>query len=221
MTRVEPVPVACPACGQEGNYEHYSSANVTLNPTLKGSILDNSLFTFKCEHCGESTLVEASCLYHDMNERLLFQLTPDADSDEKLRDVLQQISDSGVELSFANEDYRIRVVPSLSDLKEKIVISDAGLDDRIVELLKVYIEAMALEQAENENFSCVRFLSREEDDLLFAVFGENDFLGEANIPVHVYEEEKQRRNFDSDRDCYLIDREWAIRKMGLTEKELP
>lgn len=217
MTRFEPVIVSCPACGKEGHYDHYSSANVTLNPDLKERILNNSLFTFECEHCGESALVETSCLYHDMNERLFFQLAPDADSDEQLKDLLQQISDVGVELSFANEGYRIRVVSSLSDLKEKIVISDAGLDDRIIELLKVYIEAMALEQAENESFAGVRFLSREEDGLLFAVFGEEDFLGEANIPMHAYEEEKIRREFEDGDDCYLIDREWAIREMGLAE----
>lgn len=68
MTRIEIVDVACPACGSEGQYRHYASANVTQEPNLKLKILDNSLFTFHCEHCGASALVETDCLYHDMTE---------------------------------------------------------------------------------------------------------------------------------------------------------
>lgn len=216
MTRVQSVTVTCPACGNEGNYDHYSSANVTLDPILKECVLDNSLFTFECANCGESALVETDCLYHDMDKRLLYQLTPEADSDEQLKDVLQQINDFGANFSFVREGYRIRVVPSLSDLKEKIIISDAELNDQVIELLKVYVEAMALEQAEDEEFIEVRFLSRKDDVLLFGVFGEEDFSGDASIPIKVYEEECLRHDFEDDEKCYLIDREWALRKMGLS-----
>lgn len=217
MTRVNPVYVTCPACGEEGIFNHYGSANVTLNPDLKQGILDDSLFTFTCEKCGESALVETDCLYHDMNQRLFYQLTPEADSDDQLKDVLRQLSESGLKLSFTSEGYRIRVVPTLSDLKEKIIISDAELDDRIIELLKIYIEATALEQIESEEITGVRFLSREENELMFAVFGDQDYFGEANIPIQAYEEEMLRRNLDDNGECYLIDREWALRKMGLRE----
>lgn len=75
------------------------------------------------------------------------------------------MSSVGVMLSFEEEGYQVRLVSSLNDLKEKILISDAGLDDRVIELLKIYIEAMASDQFDADECIKVVFLSREEDAL--------------------------------------------------------
>lgn len=217
MTKIEIVDVTCPVCGSEGQYRHYASANVTLEPDLKLKILDNSLFTFHCGNCGASVLVETDCLYHDMTERLFYQLTPDAESDEQLREIFQKMSSVGVMLSFEEEGYQVRLVSSLNDLKEKILISDAGLDDRVIELLKIYIEAMASDQFDDDECIKVVFLSREEDALSFGVLGEEGFLGGAEIPMETYEEEAEMLDLNTEEETYLINREWALEMMRRRE----
>jgi hypothetical protein len=48
----------------------WDTVNVTLNPELKGQLLEGEPNCFTCRICGSSGWVLAPLLYHDMERRL-------------------------------------------------------------------------------------------------------------------------------------------------------
>lgn len=121
----------CASCGKQYEIETLPAVNTARNPELKASVRDGSLFVGHCPHCGASSLVLYPFLYHDPETRLIVWLLPDGARgyDEA---AVQQMS-AQVD---ALEDYTVRRVATAGELIEKIVIADAGLDDRAVELCK-------------------------------------------------------------------------------------
>ena len=62
--------ITCPKCNHESDYIVWYSINVTLNPEMKDKILDDTLFSWVCPHCGENYYVPYDFLYHDMENGL-------------------------------------------------------------------------------------------------------------------------------------------------------
>ena len=58
--------ITCPKCNHESDYIVWYSINVTLNPEMKDKILDDTLFSWVCPHCGERFYAPYDFLYHDM-----------------------------------------------------------------------------------------------------------------------------------------------------------
>ena len=68
--------IKCPNCQQEGTYMVWQSINVDLNPDQKQRVMDGSIFSWQCPHCGKQYNVLYPFLYHDMtevNSREVFQ----------------------------------------------------------------------------------------------------------------------------------------------------
>lgn len=58
--------ITCPKCNHESDYIVWYSINVTLDPEMKDKILDDTLFSWVCPHCGERFYASYDFLYHDM-----------------------------------------------------------------------------------------------------------------------------------------------------------
>ncbi|MDY0167042.1 MAG: CpXC domain-containing protein [Thermoguttaceae bacterium] len=149
MSRSEETTVECPKCTSEQSFTHWQSVNVTLDPDLKEKILDRTLVTFTCENCGYVAEVYHPLLYHDMEQRLMVFLGDEAPDASTSEDV------SGSLASSSEAEYTFRLVSSSNELIEKILIRDAGLDDRVVEVFKLLL----LEQLDES--------SKEDDAELF------------------------------------------------------
>jgi hypothetical protein len=122
-------PIACSHCKTEQPFAMWESLNVTLHPELKDKLLANELTLFTCNHCGWSGQVVYPFLYHDMAEKLMIWFWPaEGEPDTKV-------------LPEAMKDYRLRIVGHRNDLREKIYLFDAGLDDRVLEFLKLLVRA--------------------------------------------------------------------------------
>lgn len=130
MSRIEETTVTCNVCGHKQGFKMWSSVNVTLDPDLKRKLLDHSLTAFRCEQCDGSTHVKYSLLYHDMHAKLMIWLVPD----EQKADELPPLA-----ASMAVDGLVLRRVDSMNGLIEKIRIADNGLDDRLVEVLKLVL----------------------------------------------------------------------------------
>lgn len=130
MSSASPEIVNCPKCNHQQKFAIWKSMNVTLDPELKAKFIDGSLTTFSCEACSENTGVNYGTLYHDMNQAIMINLSygePQEDMSE---------------MAGLFKGYRVRIVGSRNELLEKIFIFDAGLDDRMVELFKVFLTVM-------------------------------------------------------------------------------
>jgi hypothetical protein len=138
------------------DFEVRETVDVTEHPELKAQLLSGALLRWVCAKCGADSDVIYPLLYHDQDCRLLFWLIPGdgqpGDQDPKLKTL-----DPGLAVT-----HQLRLVRTANDLKEKVVIADAGLDDRVLELFK----ALMREDPETQ--------LRPGDTVLFAGLAEED-----------------------------------------------
>ena len=113
------VNTVCLNCGQSHSMKAWTSIDVSREPSLKEKVLNGQLFTWTCPTCGKVNLVKYPLMYHDPSQKLLLVL-----------------SDTALKVEDMPEGYVLRRVRSIGELVEKIKISDAGLDDVVMEMCK-------------------------------------------------------------------------------------
>lgn len=129
--------VACPECGNIQEFVAWESINPDLDPDLKDKILTGELFTFKCEKCGKMSPITYPCLYNDMFSKTMIYLTQEEDAASKMNEILFEMQEA-YEIQ-KRQGYEYRIVKTVNELAEKIMIKDMGLDDRVVEIVKALI----------------------------------------------------------------------------------
>jgi len=129
MSRPEQEVVACPHCGVRNTVTLWASVNPTVDPQLKEELLRGDLTTYVCTGCARRNALMYELLYHDMAKQLLLWLLPDGiEATEPKALALMGVFGGG---------YTRRVVRTVSKLTEKVRCFDAGLDDRVLEILKL------------------------------------------------------------------------------------
>ena len=109
----------CLKCGSTQQVKTYESINISKDPSLKEKVLDGSLFTWTCPHCGAVNLVTAPTLYHDPEGRLMVWLMPQGALTRAQAEAVEK-SMEAVSLSIRNDPsmdgYTLRRVDSVGDL---------------------------------------------------------------------------------------------------------
>ena len=115
----------------------WRSLNVTLDMDRKQELLDHTLTSSTCEACGTSASVVYPLLYHDMGQKLMIWLWPEPGD-----------PDYGNSRQFRiMKGYRFRIVRTINELVEKILVFDENCDDREVEIFKFLLRG----QRENDS----------------------------------------------------------------------
>ena len=128
-------PVSCPRCGEAVETRMWPGINAEVNPNLREQVLQETLFNWTCPACGYVAQMAYPCLYHDKGRKLMVYLVPNGGKED--------LDAVDVDRAFPQIGYvQKRVVSSLAELKEKILIFEAGLDDRAVELVKWALSAV-------------------------------------------------------------------------------
>ena len=115
--------IICPQCGESQKYRLFASINAKENPELKRRVLDETLFDWRCTRCNYFAAMAYSLLYTDPDAGYIICVTPAGEG--SVTEPTQEI-----------QDFTKRSVRNLAELKEKILIFDAGFDDMAVELVK-------------------------------------------------------------------------------------
>lgn len=115
--------IICPQCGESQKYRLFASINAKENPELKRRVLDETLFDWRCTRCNYFAAMAYSFLYTDPDAGYIICVTPAGEG--SMTEPTQEI-----------QDFTKRSVRNLAELKEKILIFDAGFDDVAVELVK-------------------------------------------------------------------------------------
>ena len=115
--------IICPQCGESQKYRLFASINAKENPELKRRVLDETLFDWRCTRCNYFAAMAYSFLYTDPDAGYIICVTPAGEG--SVTEPTQEI-----------KDFTKRSVRNLAELKEKILIFDAGFDDVAVELVK-------------------------------------------------------------------------------------
>ncbi len=142
-------------------------------------------------------------------------------SDENAEEVNKMLTEddpTGMLQDMRKENYLIRIVRPQNALREKIAIFDEGLDDRIIEIFKLYI--LTTFQKANPDCKAIEILYFREDDKNYVqIIADGKPQGVAECPAKFYEELSRKyagKIPDIRKDEPCIDLQWALHAMGLT-----
>lgn len=119
--------INCPNCGRPSSTRMWPEIDRAMNPDQRERILEESLFVWDCPNCGYEMQLMYPCLYHDGEKKLLLLLDPNP---------MEQSVDKKT-LSAAAPGVQKRVVGTVEELKEKILIFENDLNDAACELAKL------------------------------------------------------------------------------------
>lgn len=159
--------IKCPACGLLQDMTVWDSITVKDSPDLKKDLLGGKINIFKCSSCSHSGLVPTPMLYHDEEKKLMISFSPCNDENLKARlhENICETSKMSGELE-TYEEYNLRFVSEYNSLLEKILIFDANLNDKAIEVIKLLI--LSQEPDKQDQRMCV-FGKKEGDNLEFMI----------------------------------------------------
>lgn len=135
----------CPACGTDVVFEAVHSVNADRRPDLRVAILERSFQRRECPGCGHAFRMAPQFTYLDTGRRQFIAVYP-AEKVEQWPEHEQHTQDafakafgpgSGVESLGAS--LQARCVFGWGALNEKLIVAEAGIDDRLLELLKIAV----------------------------------------------------------------------------------
>ncbi len=138
MSIINEAMAPCSKCGEQHKVTVYRSINVADNPELKAKVTDGSLFLWECPHCGQVNLAKYETLYHDPVKKVMFWLVPQGEiSETQMQAITMHTKAMG--------GYTLRRVDDMGTLMEKVLITEAGLDDVVLEMCK-YVTKLEMVQ---------------------------------------------------------------------------
>ena len=118
-----------------------------------------------------------------------------SNDEEAIENTAKTFSGEGMEdfqdFGDFSKEYTNRIVTSPLDLREKISIFDAGLDDRIIELAKLFYAGMAIEQFPDNRIHEVQFGTDENGSSYLAFIDENGVFANAELSEELYNDTKK------------------------------
>lgn len=145
--------ITCSKCDKENRYEDYSC----VGPDQRESIIDDSIMTYTCPHCGEKTFLKHPLTYIDPVHHFIVQYGQDK---EQFFHGVEQLRTAPL-----YKDYIFRYTDSWLSFKEKIMILENDRDDRLMELYKLALK----NELDEEMPSLFLFNKEEEKELMIAL----------------------------------------------------
>ena len=157
-------PVSCPRCGEAVETRMWPGVNAEVNPNLREQVLQETLFNWTCPACGYVAQMAYPCLYHDKGRKFMIYLIPNGGKTE--------LDAVDVDHAFPQIGYvQKRVVSSLAALKEKILVFEAGLDDRAVELVNLALASVVdKKDGQKPQEGYFSFSDEENNRIVFVLF---------------------------------------------------
>ncbi len=145
MSEKENTSVSCPECGTETEVAVWKTLNTEHDPEAKKAVIDGTLFKFTCPECGNVHMLNYPLLYHDAARNVFIYYV---NSEDSAKEVVSSIAEAEKLLKKTNQSdkYTTRIVTSPEELREKALIFDTGLDDRVIEVIKFFYLSSALEE---------------------------------------------------------------------------
>lgn len=159
--------VRCPKCGQLNDVTVWNSITVKDSSDLKEDLLKGKVNIFRCPACSYTAIMPSPLLYHDEDKKLMISFSPSDDTvqKEKLYNEVKTSSRESGELKRF-DGYNLRFVTDYNALLEKILIFDLGMNDKVIEVIKLMILSQEVDKSEQR--TC-RFGKMNGDNLEFMV----------------------------------------------------
>ncbi len=209
-THSEKEKVKCSKCGHENELDLYSVINVSENPELKNQILEHKLYGYKCSDCGRNVALSYMNTYIDEQNKIIIFVAPQS---EKIKDrgEARKIFESMYPADELGMDYVKRIVRDVRALTDKIKVFDCGLDDRVIEIMKIFL---ALNAGEEKASPDMIFFDVDKDGKkMFVMVLDNGKVLATDFIEEMYEDFKQEFKDKIDTDIsgnIEIDPIWAM-----------
>ncbi len=205
MSQAQMQEITCPGCGKKQSFRVWDSINTMENPEMKEAVRNDEAFRFHCGDCGASAMLNYNFLYHEPENRLFIFCDADGSDYSEMRGVL-------TDQTNAFKDYTRRIVLSYNDFKEKLLIFDAGLNDKIIEIMKSGIYANLEAHYKDKGIDEVFFATNEDGEHGFLLRKEGKMEAAMEFDRSLYDALAEKAadmiNLYSPTDV-IIDKEWA------------
>lgn len=148
--------ISCPQCGAAVKTELWPGVDAVRNPELKARVLNETMFDWRCPECGYAARFLYPFLYHDPNRKFMVYLSPNGGGSGEEADLEKEFP----QLAGVSK----RLVSTPEALKEKILIFEAGLDDRAVELVKFALSGVLNRKHGKKTTACYFCYADEPKD---------------------------------------------------------
>lgn len=213
MSTKTTITVRCPKCKKEFETVCWDSLNTELNPEEKIKLLDGTFFDQKCGHCGIVARMFHPVLYHDMsNKAMIWFFTDEKSTDEAYKTI--EFAEKELKEYGKGNKYTYRIVFDPNDLREKVLIVDNGLDDRVIEVLKLIFALMIMKQYPKERIEIVYFDVDDNGDYIFKLYSESENVITTNLDKAFYDaiaNEYADVIKKTSVKKYVIDQNWAVK----------
>ncbi|MBP5431234.1 CpXC domain-containing protein [Ruminococcus sp.] len=214
MSRNHIEKVKCQKCGHEYDYKVWESINSKDSPELKDPVRNQEAFIFHCPKCSNGTVVLYPFFYHEPEKSFLIHFVPEFS--QAAINFMQDLDHDPYDESIPLEaNCQKRVVFNINQFHEKLLILDEGLDDRAVELLKLFIIAEIMNKDTEHKIEEI-YLNKEKDgSLKFAVLFNNSEWGRTEFIRSNYDLIVEKFKVDLlAADDVRINTQWAMEIMN-------
>lgn len=209
--------VNCPKCGKESEFMVWDSINTMLDPELKEKVRSRDGLSFKCPVCGAVADADYGFLYHQMEDQMMIYYVHGQEEADKVYEMFRGDSKISGIFEKGMKEYLYRIVLSRNEFREKLFIFDAGLDDRAIELLKVFYIAQVQKDNPELHMDEIRFQTSEGGEMELVYLNEGQPIGHSSVEREFYDivmKEYIMKMPDIREDDIQIDFEWALRRVG-------
>lgn len=200
----------CPVCQHTSERNIPLYINTQLHPHFVQALLTNQLYLFECPSCGAKRQIEVQMVYHDPIDQTLILVLPGIGRDfGKPETYLKRIlPDATLNL----DDYRLRIVPNMASLIEKIQIFDAELNDKVVEIVKLLSDGLLAQEHPEHQIQSRFFYTQNGEPKLLYITDKGQFIADFNESLVNFADDKYKKlhNPEALGEFQIIDGNWAI-----------
>lgn len=207
------VDTVCPHCHKTEKAKIWVSFNSKENPKITKKVIDDTFFNKECSNCGKLYYLDFTTICRDENqEKAICYIS----SNEEFVDIA---------VTFDNKDipdmYRkivksnLRLVRDRNVFREKVRIFSMDMDDRVIEVLKVYaIETVRKHGYEGEIKQVLCWIT-DDNELCFTFFDSHaEVCTEGlTLPFDTYvsiDNVLKELFAEKGEPGYIIDLDWAM-----------
>lgn len=208
--------IKCSKCNAESEMLVWETMDTSTDPQLKAQIRNGDCFGWHCPHCDNKSLIFYPTIYHQVNEHYIICYVPGNPSSAV--EYMKNINENNQSGYDFNDNYTKRVVSDINQLREKLLILDEGLDDRIIEIMKVFAMAEIQKSFSDLTVSEIYFNKEQDGTYNLAVKFDNGQWGSTDFAMDSYDQVvKTFKTSLAVDDEVIIDTEWAI---SMIEKQM-
>jgi hypothetical protein len=179
--------ITCKKCGKVHNLDCYPIINLqNIDKNFIEKLFTLELFKVKCD-CGFETIVQYNTVIVDMFKKYIIYLFVAEDKNI----FYENIKPGLIKLFSENEEYKnifnslnhTRLVCSVNDLLEKLLIFDYDLNDEIIECIKLTL--LKDQRFIDKKYSKIYFEKIDKSNLIFSALSEDENIPPQNIGLDI------------------------------------